>query len=229
MLLGLHLFFGYFVEHRAKRRLAELFGQYVPPELVDEMSRDPEHYTMEGRSAELTVLFADVRGFTTLAETLPPDELAQLMNDYLSAMTDVIRAYRGTLDKYVGDAMVAFWGAPLADPQHARHAVEAALAMQAALSGVNQAFCQPRLAGVAGGHRHQHRHDGGGRHGVPPPACLYRARRCGEPGLAYSGSVGTVCRRGDHRRGDTSGPGRLALPTARPCRGTRPVGAGSHL
>lgn len=140
MLLALHLFFGYFVEHRAKRRLATLFGQYVPPELVDEMSRDPEHYTMEGRSAELTVLFADVRGFTTLAETLPPDELAQLMNDYLSAMTDVIRAYRGTLDKYVGDAIVAFWGAPLADPQHARHAVEAALAMQAALSGVNRHF-----------------------------------------------------------------------------------------
>lgn len=140
MLLALHLFFGYFVEHRAKRRLATLFGQYVPPELVDEMSRDPEHYTMEGRSAELTVLFADVRGFTALAETLPPDELAQLMNDYLSAMTDVIRAYRGTLDKYIGDAVVAFWGAPLADPQHARHAVEAALAMQAALSGVNQHF-----------------------------------------------------------------------------------------
>lgn len=140
MLLALHLFFGYFVEHRAKRRLTTLFGQYVPPELVDEMSRDPEHYTMEGRSAELTVLFADVRGFTALAETLPPDELAQLMNDYLSAMTDVIRAYRGTLDKYIGDAVVAFWGAPLADPQHARHAVEAALAMQAALSGVNQHF-----------------------------------------------------------------------------------------
>ncbi|MER2543595.1 MAG: adenylate/guanylate cyclase domain-containing protein [Candidatus Accumulibacter phosphatis] len=140
MLLGLHLFFGYFVERRAKRRLAELFGQYIPPELVDEMSRDPEHYTMAGRSAELTVLFADVRGFTTLAENLPPDELAQLMNDYLSAMTDVIRAYRGTLDKYIGDAVVAFWGAPLADPQHARHAVEAALAMQAALCGVNQHF-----------------------------------------------------------------------------------------
>lgn len=140
MLLALHLFFGYFAEHRAKRRLTTLFGQYVPPELVDEMSRDPEHYTMEGRSAELTVLFADVRGFTALAETLPPDELAILMNDYLSAMTDVIRAYRGTLDKYIGDAVVAFWGAPLADPQHARHAVEAALAMQAALSGVNQHF-----------------------------------------------------------------------------------------
>lgn len=140
MLLALHLFFGYFVEHRAKRRLTELFGQYVPPELVEEMNRDPTHYSMEGRSSEMTVLFADVRGFTTLAEGMPPDELARLMNDYFSVMTDIIRAHRSTLDKYVGDALVAFWGAPLADAQHARHAVEAGLAMQAALIGVNQRF-----------------------------------------------------------------------------------------
>ncbi len=139
-LLALHLFFGYFVERRAKRRLATLFGQYVPPELVDEMSRDPEHYTMAGRSAELTVLFADVRSFTTLAESMPPDDLARLMNDYLSEMTDIIRSHRGTLDKYIGDAIVAFWGAPLEDAEHARHAVEAGLAMQRALREVNRRF-----------------------------------------------------------------------------------------
>ncbi len=139
-MLALHLFFGAYLEFRARRRLAELFGQYVPPELVEEMSRDPARYSMQGRSAELTVLFADVRGFTTLAEQMPPDELAQLINEYFSAMTDVIRAHRGTLDKYIGDALVAFWGAPLADPQHARHAVAAGLAMQAALGAVNQRF-----------------------------------------------------------------------------------------
>ncbi|HRE87137.1 MAG TPA: adenylate/guanylate cyclase domain-containing protein [Accumulibacter sp.] len=139
-LFTLQLFVGYFLEQRGKRRLAQLFGQYVPPELVEEMSRDPQHYSMAGRSAELSVLFADVRGFTTLAETLPPGELAQLMNDYLSAMTDVIRAHRGTLDKYIGDAVVAFWGAPVADAQHAQHAVAAGLAMQAALPLVNREF-----------------------------------------------------------------------------------------
>jgi adenylate cyclase len=139
-LFALQLFVGYFLEQRGKRRLTQLFGQYVPPELVEEMSRDPQHYSMAGRSAELTVLFADVRGFTTFAETMPPGELAQLMNDYLSAITDVIRAQRGTLDKYIGDAVVAFWGAPLADPQHARHAVAAGLAMQAELQRVNQDF-----------------------------------------------------------------------------------------
>lgn len=138
LLLALHLYFGSFVESRARRRLAALFGQYVPPELVDEMSRDPERYDMRGRNAELTVLFADIRGFTTIAEQMPAAELAAMMNDYLSAMTDVIRAHRGTLDKYVGDAIVAFWGAPVADPLHARHAVAAALAMQAALPALNQ-------------------------------------------------------------------------------------------
>lgn len=139
-LFVLQLFVGYLLEQRGKRRLTQLFGQYVPPELVEEMSRDPQHYSMAGRSAELTVLFADVRGFTPLAESMPPGELAQLMNDYLSAVTDVIRAHRGTLDKYIGDAVVAFWGAPVADPQHARHAVAAGLAMQAALQRLNRDF-----------------------------------------------------------------------------------------
>ena len=138
LLLALQLFFGSFIELRARRRLVALFGQYVPPELVDEMSRDPERYDMRGRSAELTVLFADIRGFTTIAERMPAGELAAMMNDYLSAMTDVIRVHRGTLDKYVGDAIVAFWGAPVADPQHARHAVAAAVAMQAALPALNR-------------------------------------------------------------------------------------------
>jgi adenylate cyclase len=159
-----------------------LFGQYVPPELVEEMSRDPQRYSMAGRSAELTVLFADVRGFTTLAEQMPPDELAHLMNDYLSAMTDVIRAHRGTLDKYIGDAIVAFWGAPVADPQHARHAVAAGLAMQAALPASISAL--PRAAGrAAHRHRHQQRHDGRRRHGLAPSARLHGARRRGQSGV----------------------------------------------
>jgi len=94
------------------------------------------------RSAELTVLFSDVRDFTSIAEQMPAAALAELINDYLSIMTDIIRQYRGTLDKYIGDAVVAFWGAPLADPLHARNAVAAALAMQAVLPELNR-----RLAG----------------------------------------------------------------------------------
>jgi len=137
-LYALNMSWGYFVESRSKRQLTGLFGQYVPPELVEEMSRDPENYSMAGRKAELTVLFSDVRGFTTISEGLGPDELATLMNEYLGAMTKIVRHHRGTLDKYIGDAIMAFWGAPLDDPEHARHAVLTALEMQKALPELNR-------------------------------------------------------------------------------------------
>jgi adenylate cyclase len=139
-LYALNMSWGYFVESRSKRQFAELFGQYVPPELVEEMARDPERYNMEGRNAELSVLFSDVRGFTSIAEGLAPRELTQLMNDYLGAMTAVIQKNRGTLDKYIGDAIMAFWGAPVADAEHARHAVLTALEMQAELRKLDAAF-----------------------------------------------------------------------------------------
>ncbi|MEW6165286.1 MAG: adenylate/guanylate cyclase domain-containing protein [Pseudomonadota bacterium] len=138
LLYALNMSWGYFVESKTKRQFTELFGQYVPPELVDEMARNPEGYSMAGRKAELTVLFSDIRGFTTISEGLQPDQLAALMNEYLGAMTEVVRRHRGTLDKYIGDAIMAFWGAPLADPEHAVHAVTTALEMQAALKELNQ-------------------------------------------------------------------------------------------
>lgn len=138
LLYALNMSWGYFVESRTKRLFTELFGQYVPPELVDEMARNPEGYTMDGRKAELTVLFSDVRGFTTISEGLQPDELASLMNEYLGAMTLVVRKHRGTLDKYIGDAIMAFWGAPVDDPQHARNAVLTALDMQVSLHELNK-------------------------------------------------------------------------------------------
>lgn len=140
LLYALNMSWGYFVEAKTKRQLSGLFGQYVPPELVEEMTRDPENYSMAGRKAELTVLFSDVRGFTTISEGLQPDQLATLMNEYLGAMTEVIRHRRGTLDKYIGDAIMAFWGAPVADPEHARHAVLTALEMQARLPELNRAL-----------------------------------------------------------------------------------------
>lgn len=138
LLYAMNMSWGYFVESRTKRQLTGLFGQYVPPELVEEMSRDPENYSMAGRKAELTVLFSDVRGFTTISEGLEPDELATLMNQYLGAMTLVVRKHRGTLDKYIGDAIMAFWGAPVDDPEHARNAVLTGLEMHVALQELNK-------------------------------------------------------------------------------------------
>ena len=139
-LFAFNMSWGYFVESRSKRQFTDLFGQYVPPELVDEMARDPERYSMEGKNEELTVLFSDVRGFTTISEGLDPKELTRLMNEYLGAMTQVVRKNRGTLDKYIGDAIMAFWGAPVADADHARHAVMTALEMQVELRKLDEPF-----------------------------------------------------------------------------------------
>ncbi|NOT65231.1 MAG: adenylate/guanylate cyclase domain-containing protein [Methylotenera sp.] len=132
--------YGFFVESRGKRQLAGLFGQYVPPELVDEMAKDPESFNLEGESREMTVLFSDIRGFTNIAEDLDPKQLTQLMNEFLTPMTQVIHHNRGTIDKYMGDAIMAFWGAPLADPNHAKHALQAAISMIDALATLQQDF-----------------------------------------------------------------------------------------
>lgn len=122
--------YGYLAESRSKRQMVDLFGEYVAPELVSEMASDPKRYSMEGESRELTVLFSDVRGFTTISESLQPNELREYINEYLTVMSEIIRAHRGTLDKYIGDAIMAFWGAPIADSEHAELATKAAIAMQ---------------------------------------------------------------------------------------------------
>ncbi|MCX7891129.1 MAG: adenylate/guanylate cyclase domain-containing protein [Burkholderiales bacterium] len=139
-IFALNMSYGYFVESRSKRQITERFGEYVPPELADQMARDPAKYTMEGRSETLTVLFSDIRGFTTISEGMEPTELRRMLNEYLTEMSLVIRGNRGTLDKYIGDAIMAFWGAPVADPGHATRAVETGMAMQARLAELAPAF-----------------------------------------------------------------------------------------
>ena len=140
-LYTVNMAYGYFVEARSKRQFTELFGQYVPPELVDEMARDPRKYSMEPRAAELTILFSDVRGFTGISEALKPEELREYINEYLTTMSGIIRSrHRGTLDKYIGDAIMAFWGAPVDDAQHAKNGVLAALDMQKERELLNQRF-----------------------------------------------------------------------------------------
>lgn len=142
LLYLMNVSYGYFVESRSKRSLARLFGQYVPPELVSEMSENPEKITLEGQARDMTVLFSDVRGFTTLSEKVPPKELSKLMQALLTPLTQVIHRHRGTIDKYMGDAVMAFWGAPLDDPQHARNALLAAIEMQQVVVRLNDEFKQ---------------------------------------------------------------------------------------
>jgi adenylate cyclase len=137
----LNVAWGYFFEVRKGRALVSRFGEYVAPELVAEMAANPEQYNMDGESRELTVLFVDVRGFTTISEGLTPKALREYINLYLTAMSEDIRdSHRGTLDKYIGDAVMAFWGAPVAFADHARRAVATALLMQASARRLNADF-----------------------------------------------------------------------------------------
>lgn len=132
--------YGFIVEARNKKAIMVQFGRYVPEEIVDEMSRDPGHYSLEGERRELTVMFSDIRNFTQLSETLEPQAVTRLMNAYLSRMTEVIHDHHGTIDKYIGDAIMAFWGAPISDAKHAHGAVASALAMRELLPEINESF-----------------------------------------------------------------------------------------
>jgi adenylate cyclase len=119
------------VEEREKRKFRGALSQYVPPEVARRVVQDPR--LVEPRKTELTILFSDIRGFTSISEKLDAQELADLLNDYLTEMTRVLFRHRGTLDKYIGDAIMAFWGAPYIEPGHAPRCCSAAVGMIARL------------------------------------------------------------------------------------------------
>ena len=135
---GLNMSYGYFVESRSKRELANLFGTYVPPELVDEMVKDPDAYSMKATNKELTVMFCDMRGFTRMSETMEPTRLQELLNSVFNRLTDIIRSHRGTIDKYMGDCVMAFWGAPVDTPDHAHLATRTAMEMAHSVRRINE-------------------------------------------------------------------------------------------
>ena len=123
---------GFIAEWRSKRYLENQFSQYVPPSLARRISRRRGGF-MRGESRDLTILFSDVRGFTSISELFSPQELTQLMNMMLTRLSHEIHEQNGTIDKYIGDAVMAFWNAPLDDRDHAAHAVAAAMGMQRAM------------------------------------------------------------------------------------------------
>jgi len=126
-----NLAYGFIFESKGKRALREQFGQYIPPALVDQMLESDEDLGFEGDRREMTVLFADIRSFTTISESLTPTELKDMLNRFFTPMTEIIFNKQGTIDKYVGDMIMAFWGAPLHDENHAKHAIDGALTMLA--------------------------------------------------------------------------------------------------
>jgi len=136
----LQITYGFFVEQRNKRHLSQIFGQYIPPRLVEEIDASGAEVSLEGETREMSVLFSDVRGFTTISEGLDARELTQMMNEFLTPFTAAIQEHRGTIDKYMGDCVMAFWGAPLPDDEHARHAVLAAFDMLRAVEALDDEF-----------------------------------------------------------------------------------------
>ncbi len=137
----------YFVEGREKRKMKRLFGQYVSKDVYEQLVANPALARLGGQRREMTVLFSDIRGFTTVTERGQPEEIVGMLNEYFTHMVDIVFRYRGTVDKFVGDMVMALFGAPLDDPDHADHAVQAALEMIAELKRLNQQWkAQGRFA-----------------------------------------------------------------------------------
>ena len=132
----------YITEGREKKRYRTTLMKYVAPQIVEAMTQDRRLAELHNEKRELTVLFSDVRGFTTMSEKIPVDELVATLNEFLNGMVEVIFRNQGTLDKFVGDCVMAFWGAPLRQENHAELATRAALEMQAMLERLNQRWKQ---------------------------------------------------------------------------------------
>jgi adenylate cyclase len=132
------------VEGREKRFIKGAFGKYVSPEVVDRISQDPAALKLGGQSRPLSILFSDLRGFTEMSERMKPEALITLLNEYLDDMTAIVLEERGTLDKYIGDAIMAFWNAPEDVPDHANRAMRTAIVMQRRMAQLNRRWSQER-------------------------------------------------------------------------------------
>jgi len=140
---------GFYRENMQRKQVKAIFDQYVPPAHIEQLLNEPEAITMDGERKELTVLFADIRNFTVLSENLPANALKALLNDYFSPITEIIFNHQGTIDKYVGDMVMAFWGAPLNDKNHAEHALDAAFAMLKKTEKLSQQFQAQGLPAIS--------------------------------------------------------------------------------
>lgn len=134
--------YGYLSENHRRRELKEMFGRYVPASHVDEMLKSHNQFSLDGESKEMTVLFADIRNFTSISESLTPPKVKKFLNLLFTPMTKIIFDRHGTVDKYVGDMIMAFWGAPLPDKTHPEHALEAAFEMLEGIKLLQPAFAE---------------------------------------------------------------------------------------
>jgi len=139
MLSTLSVFgYTYFITERERREMRKMFSKYVATDVLEYIMKNPDKVSLGGEEKEVTILFSDIRGYTTFSESVIPKELVRVLNRYLTAMTEEILKHKGVLDKYIGDAVMAYWGAPMDDPDHADHALEAALGMIERLKKFNE-------------------------------------------------------------------------------------------
>ena len=150
-LFSLYILLSFIGEIRDRQKLTALFSQYVPPELVEQYNRDPGSITLDGEAREITVLFVDICNFTEISEQLDPRVLAEWLNRYFSAVSEMIVMHGGTLDKYIGDSVMAFWGAPVRCDRHALDALNAAFAMEQKIQSLSQEFVREGLPPITAG------------------------------------------------------------------------------
>ena len=141
--------FNYFFEGQKKRFISSAFGHYVSPQIVNQLMEHPERLSLQGEQKNLTVFFSDIRGFTSISEKMTSEELGRFMNEYLTAMSNIVLASKGTVDKFIGDAVMAIWGAPLEDADHAVNCVRAAFKMLAKLKSLQEDWTKRGLPDVA--------------------------------------------------------------------------------
>lgn len=149
VLLALYTLLAYHTELRDRRKFTTLMSQYVSPELAAEYSRDPERMGLEGEQREVSVLFCDVVGFSALSEEMDSPAVAKWLNSYFSHVSKIVVRHAGTIDKYMGDSVMAFWGAPALSDTHAHDALSAALDIQQELSELNQLYCNQGLPEIS--------------------------------------------------------------------------------
>ncbi|MDP2757004.1 MAG: adenylate/guanylate cyclase domain-containing protein [Desulfurivibrionaceae bacterium] len=140
--------FNYFFEGQKKRFISSAFGHYVSPQIVHQLMEHPEKLSLQGEQKNLTVLFSDIKGFTTISEKITSEELGRFMNEYLTAMSHIVLESKGTVDKFIGDAIMAIWGAPLEDGDHAANCVRAAFRMMEQLKALREDWRKRNLPEV---------------------------------------------------------------------------------
>ena len=140
LITTVNMIYGFLSESQTRKIIKGMFDQYVPPAHIDSMLKDPDNYSFEGENKELTVLFSDIRSFTAISESLSATQLKTLLNEFFTPITGIIFEHNGTIDKYVGDMVMAFWGAPLEDKQHRSNAVKSALVMLDKVEALKQEF-----------------------------------------------------------------------------------------